>query len=404
MTSDGQGSSYDVVVIGASQAGLAMGYHLAQKDLSFVILDAGPEIGHLWRSRWDSLVLFTPAQHSGLPGMAFPGPENTYPSRDDVVSYLQAYAATFDLPVRLNSRVTSLTKGDSGYVVATSEGTLEARQVLMATGPFQVPFTPAVSAEFDESVFQIHSADYRNPGQIPEGQVLVVGGGNSGFQIAEELAATRKVDLAVGQQMLSLPQHLFGKDIFWWLTRVGYMKVDVGSRLGQRLSRRDALIGSSPRGIRRAGVTIRGLLSRAAGRRAVFADGAQVDVDVVVWATGYRLDHSWIGIPEVKDERGCIIHKRGVTISPGLYLLGQTWQNTRGSALIGWVGNDAAFLAEQIAWRMTRRSEQRPASRQGPTDTLPGVPEPDDVVGVRMTMVPRHDECVDLTELSWPPC
>ena len=373
MTPDDKGRSYDVVVIGASQAGLAMGYHLAQKGLSFVILDVGPEIGHLWRSRWDSLVLFTPAQHSGLPGMAFPGPENTYPSRDDVVSYLRAYAATFDLPVRLNSRATSLTKGDNGYVVATPEETLEARQVVVATGPFQVPFTPAVSAEFDESVFQIHSADYRKPAQIPEGRVLVVGGGNSGFQIAEELAATMKVDLAVGQRMPSLPQRLLGKDIFSWLTRAGYMKVNVESRLGQRLSRRDALIGSSPKKARRAGVTMKGLLSRAVGRRAVFADGDQLEVDVVVWATGYRPDHSWIAIPEVKDERGRIIHQRGETSSPGLYLLGQTWQHTRGSALIGWVGNDAAFLAEQIASLTTSRSDQRGTS-QNPTDTSPAAP------------------------------
>lgn len=364
MISDGHGSSYDVVVIGASQAGLAMGYHLAQKGLSFVILDADPEIGHLWRSRWDSLVLFTPAQHSGLPGMAFPAPEDTYPSKDDVVSYLQAYAATFDLPVRLDSRVTSLTKGDNGYIVATPEETLEAGQVVVATGPFQVAFTPDVSAEFDESVFQIHSADYRKPAQIPEGRVLVVGGGNSGFQIAEELTATREVGLAVGKRMLSLPQRLLGKDIFWWLTRVGYMKVNAGSRLGQRLSRRDALIGSSPRRIRRAGVTMKGLLSRARGRRAVFADGDQLEVDVVVWATGYRLDHSWIAIPEVKDERGRIVHQRGETSSPGLYLLGQTWQHTRGSALLGWVGNDAAFLAEKIASLTTRRSDQRVSSAE----------------------------------------
>jgi putative flavoprotein involved in K+ transport len=350
-----------------------MGYRLAQKGLGFVILDAGPEVGHLWRSRWDSLVLFTPAQYSGLPGMAFPALEDTYPTKDDVVSYLQSYAAAFELPVRLNSGVTSLTKGDNGYVVATPDEVFETRQVLMATGPFQVPFTPAVSAEFDESVFQIHSADYRNPAQIPQGQVLVVGGGNSGFQIAEELTATRKVDLAVGQRMLSLPQRLLGKDIFWWLTRVGYMKVNTGSRLGQRLSRRDALIGSSPKKARRAGVTVRGLLSRAVGRRAVFADGDQLELDVVVWATGYRLDHSWIAVPGVKDERGRIMHKRGLTVSPGLYLLGQTWQHTRGSALIGWVGNDAAFLAEQIASLRTSRSDQRVAS-QNPTDTSPAAP------------------------------
>jgi putative flavoprotein involved in K+ transport len=349
MTSDGPGPAYDVVVIGASQAGLAMGYHLAQKGLTFVILDAGPEIGHLWRSRWDSLVLFTPAQYSGLPGMAFPAPEDTYPSKDDVVSYLQEYAATFDLPIRLNSKATLLTRGDNGYVVVTPQEPFEARQVVVATGPFQVPFIPAVSAEFDESIFQIHSADYRNPAQIPQERVLVVGGGNSGFQIAEELTATRKVDLAVGQRMPSLPQRLLGKDIFWWLTNAGYMKVNVGSRLGQRLSRRDALIGSSPKKARRAGVTIRGLLSGTAGRRAAFSDGEQLDVDVVVWATGYRLDYSWIDIPGLSDERGRITHKRGVTTSPGLYLLGQTWQHTRGSALLGWVGNDAAFLAEQIA-------------------------------------------------------
>lgn len=373
MTSEGQGPSYDVVIIGASQAGLAMGYHLAQKGLSFAILDAGPEIGHLWRSRWDSLVLFTPAQYSGLPGMGVPAPEDTYPSKDDVASYLQTYASAFHLPVRLNSRVTSLTKGDDRYVVATTQEAFETRQVVVATGPFQEPFTPAVSAEFDESVFQIHSADYRNPAQIPEGRVLVVGGGNSGFQIGEELTATRKVDLAVGQRMPSLPQRLLGKDIFWWLTRAGYMKVNVSSRLGQRLSQRDALIGSSPKRARSAGVTTRSLLSRAVGRRADFADGAQVDVDVVVWATGYRLDHSWIAIPEVKDERGRIIHQRGETPSPGLYLLGQTWQHTRGSALLGWVGNDAAFLAEKIASLTTSRSDRRAAS-QNPTDTSPAVP------------------------------
>jgi putative flavoprotein involved in K+ transport len=173
--------------------------------------------------------------------------------------------------------------------------------------------------------------------------------------------------------MPSLPQRLLGKDIFWWLTRAGYMKVNVESRLGQRLSRRDALIGSSPKKARRAGVTVRGLLSRAVGRRAVFADGDQLEVDAVVWATGYRLDHSWIAIPEVKDERGGIMHKRGLTVSPGLYLLGQTWQHTRGSALIGWVGYDAAFLAHQIASLTTRGSDQRAAS-QNATDTSPAAP------------------------------
>jgi putative flavoprotein involved in K+ transport len=348
MTSNGDVSPYDVIVIGASQAGLTMGYHLAQQGLRFVILDAGPEVGHMWRSRWDSLVLFTPAQYSGLPGMAFPAPADTYPKKDDVAFYLQSYASAFDLPVRRNSTVTSLTKGDVGYLVSTSDEDLEARQVVVATGPFQMPFTPAISAELDDTVFQIHSTDYRNPSQLPDGRVLVVGGGNSGFQIAEELAATRKVDLAVAQRMPSLPQRFLGRDIFWWLIRTGYMKVTVDSRLGRRLSQRDALIGSSPRKIRRAGVTIRGRLSGVVGRRAVFADGVHLDVDVVVWATGYRLGYSWINVPSVTDENGRVCHRRGVADSRGLYFLGLTWQWTRGSALVGFVADDAAFLAARI--------------------------------------------------------
>src|SRR5216117_257535 len=149
MTSGTGATSLDVVVIGGSQAGLAVGYHLAQRGLRFVILDAGSEIGHAWRSRWDSLTLFTPAQYSGLPGMAFPSPKDTYPSKDDVVTYLRSYASAFDLPVRLNARVTSLTQRDGTYVVATGDEELTASQVVVATGPFQVPFVPPVAGDLD---------------------------------------------------------------------------------------------------------------------------------------------------------------------------------------------------------------------------------------------------------------
>jgi len=357
MTSKNGAPSLDVVVVGGSQAGLAVGYHLAQRGLRFVILDAGPEIGHAWRSRWDSLTLFTPAQYSGLPGMAFPLPRDTYPSKDDVVTYLQSYVSAFNLPVRLNARVTSLTQRDGGYVVATGDEEFTASQVVVATGPFQVPFVPPVAGALDEAVFQIHSADYRNPAQLPEGgRVLVVGGGNSGFQIAEELAATRKVDLAVGKRVPSLPQRLLGKDLFWWLSGIGFMKVSTDSRLGRRLAKRDVLIGSSPRGLRRSGVTLRKRLASASGRRADFDDGSDVDIDAIVWATGYRSDFSWIDVPGVKDENGGIIHRRGVTDAPGVLFVGLTWQHTRGSALIGFVSADAAFIAGRIDSRLENRA------------------------------------------------
>src|SRR4029450_9399444 len=215
MTPELGAPSFDVVVIGGSQAGLAVGYHLARRGLRFVILDAGPEIGLVWRSRWDSLTLFTPAQYSGLPGKAFPLPKDTYPSKDDAASYLHSYVSAFDLPVRLNAKVTSLTQRNGAYVVATADAEFTASQVVVATGPFQVPFIPPVAGDLDETVFQIHSAGYRNPAQLPQaGHVLVVGGGNSGFQIAEELAATREVDLSVGKRVPSLPQRLLGRDLF----------------------------------------------------------------------------------------------------------------------------------------------------------------------------------------------
>jgi putative flavoprotein involved in K+ transport len=313
-----------------------------------VILDAGPEIGHVWRSRWDSLRLFTPAQYSSLPGMAFPSPRDTYPSKDDVAQYLQAYASAFHLPLRLNAKVTSLTERDGKYLVATSDEGFTARHVVVATGPFQVPFVPPAAEELDDTVTQIHSADYRSPDQLPHGQVLVVGGGNSGFQIAEELAATRKVDLAVGRRVPSLPQRLLGKDLFWWLTGVGFMKVSTDSRLGRRLAKRDVLIGSSARKLRRSGVTLRGRLTKAVGRHALFEDGSDQDVDGIVWATGYRPDFSWIDVPGVKGTGDRIVHRRGVTDAAGLFFLGLTWQHTRGSALIGFVNDDATYIASRI--------------------------------------------------------
>ena len=357
MTSENGAPSFDVVVIGGSQAGLAVGYHLAKRGLRFVILDAGSELGQVWRSRWDSLTLFTPAQYSGLPGMAFPLPKDAYPSKDDVVTYLQAYVSAFDLPVRLNAKVTSLTQREGAYVVATPDEEFTASHVVVATGPFRVPFVPPIAGDLDERVFQIHGADYRNPAQLPEGgHVLVVGGGNSGFQIAEELAATRKVDLAVGKRVPSLPQRLLGKDLFWWLSGIGFMKVSTDSRLGRKLAKRDVLIGSSARRLRRSGVTLRKRLASAAGRRAVFGDGSEQDVDAIVWATGYRPDFSWIDIPTIKDERGGIIHRRGVTDAPGVLFIGLTWQHTRGSALIGFVHDDAAFIASRIGSRLEARA------------------------------------------------
>jgi putative flavoprotein involved in K+ transport len=350
MTANGTNKGLlDVVVVGGSQAGLAMAWHLTRRGVRFVVLEAGPEIGHTWRSRWDSLTLFTPAQHDALPGMPFPGRPDTYPTKDPVADYLQDYAAAFNLPVRLNARVSHLSKTAEGFEIGTQADVFRARQVVAAAGPFQTPFIPPAAQRLDGAVTQLHSAGYRNPQALPAGPVLVVGGGNSGFQIAEELAAAgRRVDLSIATNQPVLPQRLAGKDLFWWLTHLGLMRVTTESRLGRRMSSRDFIIGSNRRRLQKKGVRFRPRLTGAGGRTAQFADGGTLDTGVVIWATGYRPDYSWIDIPGVVQD-GQVTHRRGVTEVPGLYFLGLTWQHTRGSALLGFVNDDAAYLAGRIA-------------------------------------------------------
>jgi putative flavoprotein involved in K+ transport len=353
MTAGSAGRELDVLVIGGGQAGLAMGHQLAERDLRFLIVDSGPEIGHVWRSRWDSLRLFTSGRYDNLPGLPFPAGADTYPGKDEVADYLRAYAAAFELPVRLDTTVTSMTRAHDGrYLVKAGSDELEADQVVVATGPFQTPFTPPVAADLAADVHQLHSAGYRRPEQLPPRRVLVVGAANSGCQIALELSATRTVDLSAGQRLPTVPQRPLGRDVWWWASGLRLDRVTADSRLGRRLAGRDQVVGAGPRQLaRRHGITVRPRLDAVAGRRVTFVDGTEAEYDTVVWATGFSTDDSWIDVPDATDERGRLSQARGITPSPGLYTLGRSWQHTRGSALLGWVGNDAAFLAERIAAR-----------------------------------------------------
>lgn len=340
----------DVAVVGAGQAGLALGYHLNTRGLAFEILDAAPSIGHVWRTRWDSLRLFTPAQYAGLPGLPFPAPRDTYPTKDQVAGYLASYAATFDLPVRLNTRVTGLQRSpDHGYLLTAGSATIRARNVVVATGPFQTPDIPAMANGLADQVTQLHSSSFRNPSQLPPGPVLVVGGGNSGFQIAAELATTRTVDLAIGTRNATVPQRPLGRDIFWWQTITGLITAPATSRRGRWMRRGEGtVIGLSTRDLRRASITLRPRLTSTHHNHAMFADDTTLKVSTVVWATGFHRDHSWINIPEALDGNGHLRHVRGITPTAGLYVLGQPWQHTAGSALLGFVSADAAYLADHI--------------------------------------------------------
>jgi putative flavoprotein involved in K+ transport len=364
---DGSAQHLDVAVIGGGQAGLAIGYFLRQQGYRFVVLERASELAPAWRERWDSLTLFTSRRYSALPGLPFPGDPDGYPTRDEVIAYLEHYAETFKLPIELNSEVKKLDRSDDGrFRLELDRRTITADQVVVATGPFQAPHVPKLVEKLEGDVFQTHAVGYRRPDEVPQGTVIVVGGGNTGFQIAKELSATHKVVLSVGTRQKPLPQRVLGRDLFWWLTKARILDKTVESRLGRKLSTRDTLIGSSPRELKkRYGVEVKPRVVGADGRTVRLEDGSELEVDAVIWATGYRADYSWIKLP-IFDEDGRLRHRRGVTDVPGLYFLGLTWQHTRGSALIGWVKDDAEFIAERIA---EYQQSKAPAAAETPVGT-----------------------------------
>jgi putative flavoprotein involved in K+ transport len=346
---------HDVVVVGGGQAGLAIGYFLAQEGSDFVILEAAGQPAAAWRERWDSLTLFTSARYDALPGLAFPGDPDRYPNRDEVADYLTDYTRRFELPVELSSPVRSVRRSNGTYLVELDDRTIDADQVVIATGPFQAPVVPPIAGGLGPEVVQLHSTAYRAPRDISEGRVLVVGGGNTGYQIAEELSQSHEVHISIGSPQKPLPQRILGRDLFWYLDKTGLIRKTGTSRIGRRLqASEDTLIGSSPRSLRRRGVEFHGRALDAAASTVTFSDDTNLNVGTVIWATGFRLDHRWIDVP-VFDAQGAVVHERGVTASPGLYFVGLPWQHTRGSALLGFVKDDAEYLAEQIGAGPSRK-------------------------------------------------
>ena len=219
-----------------------------------------------------------------------------------MIAYLERYVEIFELPVELSSDVRRLAREDGLFRLEVDGGTIEAEQVVVATGPFQAPHVPELASRLAPGVSQAHSTGYRNPGGIRGRRVLVVGGGNTGFQIAKELSATHDVRLSVGSRQSALPQRFLGRDLFWWLTTTRLFSTTVDSRLGQRLEHQDTLIGSSPASCGAAGVELRPRAVDAAGRTVRFEDGSELEVDAVVWATGFRPDYSWIDLPVLDDD------------------------------------------------------------------------------------------------------
>ncbi len=349
---------HDVVVIGAGQAGLSVGYHLKRKGIDHVIVDGASRVGDAWRNRWDSLRLFTPAKFDSLDGYRFPAHRDAFPTKDEMADYLESYARRFDLPVRLNTRVERLHKTDGRFAVETTDGAYEADRVVVAAASYQKPSVPEFARDLGPDIFQMHSREYRNPGQIPEGPVLLVGAGNSGAEIAIELARTHEVCLSgrdVGNVPFDIGGFLGRKLLVRMVVRGMYhhvltMRTPMGRKIRDRmLGHGIPLIRTRPAQLKAAGVRRIGRIVGFRNRTAVSEDGAECPFTSVIWCTGFHPGFDWIDLP-VLDDIGMPRHRFGrSTDSDGLYFAGLHFQYAVSSTMVTGVGRDARRVAGWIA-------------------------------------------------------
>ncbi len=351
---------HEVIVIGAGQTGLAVGYHLARRGVPFVILDANARVGDQWRRRWDSLRLFTAARFDGLPGMPFPASRGDFPTKDEMADYLEAYVKRFGLPVESNVRVERLSRDGDRYLLEAGDRRFVARHVVVAMASYQRPRVPDFARELDRGIVQLHSSEYRNPEQLRDGPVLVVGAGNSGAEIAKELARTHTTWLA-GRDTGHLPFRVDGPVasrvlvpfvLRFLFRRILTLSTPIGRRVRPKLtSQGGPLIRVKPAELEAAGVRRAPRVTGARGGMPVLADGRVLDVSNVIWSTGFHPGFSWVDLP-VLDAHGEPVQERGVVEGePGLYFVGLHFLYAFSSTMIHGADRDAAYVAGRIAKR-----------------------------------------------------
>jgi putative flavoprotein involved in K+ transport len=354
----------DTVIIGAGQAGLSAGYHLARRGMPFVILDADARVGDHWREHWDSLRLYSPAGWDGLPGMRFPAARFHYPSGREMGDYLEAYATKFDLPVRSGTRVDGVRPADGpdgGYVVTAGDRRFQAAHLVIATGAFNEPHVPAFAGQLDPTIRQLHSSQYQRPSQLRDGPVLVVGVSHSGADIAYEAAATHPTSLA-GHAHGELPLRVIDTwraRIVWPLmvfvaSHVLTMRTPIGRKMAPFVR-----MGGGPLLRIRSGdlarVGVERFDSKVAGvqdGKPVLADGRVLNVANVVWCTGFRPDYRWIAVPDFVGDDGWPKGIRGAATAPGLYFLGIPFTYGFTSMLVAGTGRDARYVVDRISERI----------------------------------------------------
>ena len=349
---------YETVIIGGGQAGLATAWHLTHRNMPCVILDENDRVGTSWRKRWESLRLFTPGRYDNLPGMPYPGPRGSHPGKDDIANYLEAYAARFGFPIRNGVKVVRVSAEGDHYNIETENETITAYNVVVATGPFHNPRIPEFADELDPQIVQMHSSAYQTPSQVQDGPVLVVGAGQSGAEIALDMAKDHKVWLSgrdVGEEP-AFEDNFSGRLISAIMVFAATKIVNVANPLGRKLRNH---FFRPPHGIPRAGGTKKRLkkagvewVGRTNGTDNGYPkleDGQVLKVKNVIWCTGFVTDYSWIDLP-IFDDFGFPVHERGVVQGqPGLYFIGMPFQRTLSSSLLLGVGKDAGYIANHIA-------------------------------------------------------
>jgi putative flavoprotein involved in K+ transport len=359
VSAEAQGERFDVIVIGGGQAGLSVGYYLARQGVRFVILDAHERVGDAWRKRWDSLRLFSPARYDALVGMPFPAPDDSFPTRDEMADYLEAYAKRFKLPIRNQTRVDSLTQKNGRYHVVAGDCTFEADQVIIAMANFQKPRVPELASALDPSILQLHSSEYKNAAQLRAGPVLIAGVGNSGAEIAYELARSGREVWLSGRPSGEAPFRMntwfarwFGMPLLFrfFFHRLLTVRTPMGRKARPKMlghatplirTRVDDLTAAGARSVPRVTGVSRG--------KPELEDGQVLDVANVIWCTGFHVGFSWLDLP-VFDETGAPQHDAGVVPShPGLYFVGLNFLYSMSSSMIHGVGRDAERITRHAA-------------------------------------------------------
>jgi putative flavoprotein involved in K+ transport len=375
---------FDTVVVGAGQAGLSMGYHLARLGRSFVILDEHERPGDRWREHYDSLRLYSPAKYDGLPGMPFPASPYTFPSGREMADFLEAYAARMQLPIAAGVKADGLwpVKDQAGgpyhaYTVTAGERRFAAAQVVVATGGQQLPSTPQVAGQLDPGIRQLHSSDYRNPAQLLPGNVLVVGASHSGADIALEVAAAGHKTWLSGPVHGQLPIDLEGRParqimrVLWFAANhILTMKTPLGRKMQPEVRAHGGpLLRVKLPDLDSAGVQYVSARTGARDGLPALDDGRALDVTNIIWCTGFRPDFSWIHLP-VTGSDGWPRQDRGIAAdAPGLYFLGMLFQYAFSSMLVGGVGRDAEYVARHIARHPAARSAAQPSAEPAAAGT-----------------------------------